>query len=135
MAEDAAHDAYYSDAAATFGDRLAAARDAAGLSPAQLAKRVRVRPASLAAWEDDRAEPRAHALKALADTLGVSMKWLMTGVGEGVPAPAELAREPAAEAGIEPILEELREVRGAQARLTERLGVLEKRLRAWARRG
>jgi transcriptional regulator with XRE-family HTH domain len=118
-------DAYYSDEHATFGDRVAAAREAAGLSQAQLARRLGVKLQTVASWEADRSEPRANRLQMLAGMLNVSMVWLMTGAGEGVSPPAETAAH-----SLESLLTELRETRMAQVRLAERLGRLEKRLRA-----
>lgn len=122
-------DAYYSDRSATFGDRVAAAREALGLSQAQLARRLGVKAQTVAAWEADRSEPRANKLQMLAGLLNVSMVWLMTGEGEGVTPPEEGAN---AERAFESLLTEVRETRMAQVRLAERLGRLEKRLRALA---
>ncbi len=122
-------DAYYSDRSATFGDRVAAAREALGLSQAQLARRLGVKAQTVAAWEADRSEPRANKLQMLAGLLNVSMVWLMTGEGEGVTPPEEGAN---AERAYESLLTEVRETRMAQVRLAERLGRLEKRLRALA---
>ena len=51
---------------ATFGDRLAGAREAAGLSQEELATRLGVRLETLEAWEDDLADPRANRLQMLA---------------------------------------------------------------------
>lgn len=122
---------YYDDAAATFGDRMAAARDRMGMTQAQLARRLGVKSQTIAGWESDRAEPRANRLQMLAGMLNVSLVWLMTGAGEGVGAPQEdLPRDQAVQA----ILDELRETRVAQSRLAERLGRLEKRLMALAAR-
>ncbi len=67
----------------TLGGRLSAARDASGLSLADVANRVGVKRDSLLAWEADRAEPRPSNLIDLAGILGVSPMWLMTGVGSG----------------------------------------------------
>lgn len=67
----------------TLGGRLSAARDASGLSLADVANRVGVKRDSLLAWEADRAEPRPSNLIDLAGILGVSPMWLMTGVGWG----------------------------------------------------
>jgi transcriptional regulator with XRE-family HTH domain len=122
-------DAYYSDQSATFGDRVAAARDAVGLSQAQLARRIGVKTQTIAAWESDRSEPRANRLQMLAALLNVSMVWLMTGEGDGVASPEE--PEPS-EAHLQALLTEVRETRMAQMRLAERLARLEKRLRAMA---
>ncbi|MFL0694613.1 MAG: helix-turn-helix domain-containing protein [Agrobacterium tumefaciens] len=67
----------------TLGGRLSTARDASGLSLADVANRIGVKRDSLLAWEADRAEPRPSNLIDLAGILGVSPMWLMTGVGSG----------------------------------------------------
>ena len=115
---------WYTDNAATFGDRIVAAREALGMSQTDLARRIGVRSATLEAWEDDRAEPRANRLQMMAGILNVSLAWLLTGEGEGVPAPSSAASDGGAE-----ILTEMRQLRTEAARTVERLGVLEKRLR------
>ena len=126
MKDDQNHDmAYFHDDMATFGDRLAAAREEQGLDQAQLARRLGIRLTTLAGWEEDRAEPRANKLQMLAGLLGVSITWLLSGQGEG-PSPAGEGPE----ADLMELLAELRRVRVEQARLTERLAILEKRLRA-----
>ena len=53
------HD-WYSPEASTFGDRVAGARDQAGMTQQQLAKRLGIRLATLRAWENDLSEPRAN---------------------------------------------------------------------------
>lgn len=115
----------YSNEHATFGDRLAAARDAAGLSQAHLAKRLGVKKSTVERWEEDRAEPRANRLQMLAGILNVSLIWLMTGEGDG---PAAEVFDENADAAAE-ALRELGEIRMEQRRLSERAGRLEKRLR------
>ena len=82
-------DDWYGPDAATFGDRLSAARDNAGMSRADLARRIGVRDATLKNWEEDRAEPRANRVSTIAGCLGVSVMWLLNGEGAGVPAPGE----------------------------------------------
>lgn len=67
----------------TLGGRLSAARDASGLSLADVANRIGVKRDSLLAWEADRSEPGPSSLIDLAGILGVSPMWLMTGVGSG----------------------------------------------------
>ena len=113
---------WYSDERATFGDRLTFAREAAGLSQDDLARRLGGEVERLARWEADTDEPRANRLQLIAGMLGVSLAWLLTGEGD---APTE---DGPVEAG--PILAEMRQVRGEMARAAERLGRLEKRLRA-----
>lgn len=73
----------YTDEAATFGDRLMAAREAAGIKRKKLAQQIGVKPSTLRNWEDDRSEPRANRLTVLSGILGVSLVWLMTGEGAG----------------------------------------------------
>lgn len=121
----------YSDAAATFGDRLALAREAQGMTQEELARRLGVRLQTLRNWEDDRSEPRANRLQMLAGVLGVSMIWLLTGEGEGGPSLA--AREPKSiSAELSAVLGEIRELRVANTKANSRLARLERRLREMA---
>ena len=123
---DMASDAdWYGDDRATFGDRVAGAREGAGLSQDELARRLGIRPRTLQGWEEDLSEPRANKLQMLAGITGVSLRWLMTGQGEGPQPPAAEIGEDAAA-----LLTELRQLRGELVQGAERLGRLEKRLRA-----
>lgn len=65
----------------TLGGRLSRARDAAGQTPAQLARRLGVQTSTIKAWESDRSQPRANRLSMLAGVLNVSLSWLLYGVG------------------------------------------------------
>lgn len=65
----------------TLGGRLSRARDAVGLSTAQLARRIGVQTSTIQAWESDRSQPRANRLSMLAGVLNVSLSWLLYGVG------------------------------------------------------
>lgn len=115
----------YSDDSATFGDRLALAREASDLSQAQLSHRMGIKLQTLRNWEEDRAEPRANRLQMLAGMLNVSMVWLITGRG-----PAPDAREGNSETLTDrTCLDEVRALRGEHVRMAERLARLEKRLR------
>ncbi|MEL6196278.1 MAG: helix-turn-helix transcriptional regulator [Pseudomonadota bacterium] len=118
----------FSDRAATFGDRMAYAREAQGLTQSQLARQLGLRVDSVRNWEADRAEPRANRLQMLAAFLNVSIVWLLTGQGEGGPAHEPHLGDEPAEIGA--ILAELRALRIKQARIAEDLGRLEKRLSA-----
>ena len=122
-AEDAQN--WYSEDAATFGDRLAAAREAAGLGQKEMAERIGVKFGTYRNWEDDASEPRANRLTMLAGMLGVSMRWLMTGEGEG----PDLEPEGTVSVDVQAILAEMRELRVQMQRSSVRLGQLEKRLR------
>ena len=113
---------WYAEDRATFGDRLALAREAAGLDQKALSQRLGVKRSTVQRWEDDIDEPRANRLQMLSGLLGVSMRWLLTGAGQGPSeeeTPADLATA----------LSELRGLRAQALATAERLGRLEKRLR------
>ncbi|GGX50223.1 transcriptional regulator [Tateyamaria omphalii] len=117
---------WYSAEAATFGDRVAGAREQAGMTQKQLAKRLGVRLATLRAWEDDLSEPRANRLSMMAGLLNVSMMWLINGEGEGLDAP--VTEEPLT-ADMRDLLTEVRDMRSDMLARAEQLGRLEKKLR------
>lgn len=117
---------WFSPEAATFGDRLAGAREAAGLTQKELAARLGVKPVVITGWEDDIKEPRANRLQIVAGILGVSLSWLLTGEGEGPEAPGEDG--PMAPDLLD-LLAEIRVLRAQIAQSGEKLGQLEKRLR------
>lgn len=117
---------WYSETHATFGDRLMAAREAAGIGQKELAKRLGVKPKTIAAWENDISEPRANRLQMLAGLLNVSLVWLINGEGDGIAAPGT---EPLLGADAKTILLEMREVRGDIDEAADRLARLEKHLR------
>jgi transcriptional regulator with XRE-family HTH domain len=123
MADDLPAEDYYSNEAATFGDRVTAAREAVGLSQEELAKKLGVKLKTVHGWEDDVSEPRANKLQMMAGLLNVSMMWLLNGEGDGV----EPVDEPL-DADVQSILLEMRQTRAEMHNLTERLGRLEKRL-------
>ena len=116
---------WYSEERATFGDRVAGAREGAGLSQDELARRLGIKSRTLQGWEEDLSEPRANKLQMLAGITGVSLRWLMTGQGEGPQPPASEMQE-----DVAALLTEMRQLRGEFARGAERLGRLEKQLRA-----
>lgn len=117
---------WYGPDAATFGDRMAAAREQAGMTQAGLAKRLGVRLATLRAWEEDLSEPRANRLSMLAGLLNVSMMWLINGEGEGLEEPAADGGQPAE---LSAVLAEMRALRSEMHEKAEAMGRLEKRLR------
>jgi len=118
---------WYSPDAATFGDRVAGAREASGMTQKELAKRLGVRLATLKAWEDDLSEPRANRLSMMAGILNVSMMWLMTGDGEGVEAPEDGG---VPDETLRALMIEMRDLRADLLKRAEQVGRLEKRLRA-----
>jgi len=115
---------WFSDEAATFGDRLAAAREAQGATQKTLARRMGIALKTLEGWENDLREPRANKLQLLSGILDVSMSWLLTGEGQGVsqgPEP-EIAE-------VTELLREMRQLKTEMQQSAERLGILEKRLK------
>lgn len=130
MAEDTAQDAepgWFGAEIATLGDRIAGAREAAGLSQAQLARRIAVGPATLRGWENDTSEPRANRLGMLAAVLGVSVGWLLTGEGVGPHGPPDATAD-TPDADPRAALAELRRLAMESARLADRIARLEDRL-------
>ncbi|MFW8634069.1 helix-turn-helix domain-containing protein [Cribrihabitans pelagius] len=117
---------WYGPDAATFGDRVAAAREAAGMTQAQLSRRLGIKKSTLAGWEQDLSEPRANKLTMVAGVLNVSMSWLLTGEGEGMPEPLDGELAASDFAGI---LRELRDLRGEMRSNADRAARLEKKLR------
>jgi transcriptional regulator with XRE-family HTH domain len=120
---------WYNADVATFGDRLTAAREAAGMDQATMAERVGVELQTLQNWEDDLAEPRANRLQMMAGILGVSITWLLSGEGEGVESPAPDSDE--ADVDAKAVLTELRDLRWAFTQKAEQVGRIEKRLRKY----
>lgn len=117
---------WYGPEQATFGDRLAAAREQAGMDQAKLSRRLGVKQATLRKWEEDLAEPRANRLQMLAGLLNVSVVWLLTGEGDGPDGPPADAPLPDS---ARDLLLEVREMKSEMTRAAQRLGRLEKALR------
>ena len=124
------HD-WYSAETATFGDRLAGAREAAGLSQKDLAKALGVKLTTLVAWENDTSEPRANRLQMVAGLLGVSLGWLITGQGDGLDAPDGVVEIPA---DIAALMQEMRKLRAQMVQTIDRMGQVEKQLQTALRR-
>lgn len=124
---DTEHDGdWYTAENSTFGDRLAGAREAAGMTREQLARRMGLKSSTIDKWEEDLAEPRANRLQMMSGLLGVSLTWLLTAQGEGLDGSGH--EEPLSD-DLRDVLTELRQVRSDLIREAERVGVLEKRLR------
>ena len=118
---------WYSEEAATFGDRVAGAREAIGLSQEDLARRLGVKLKTIHGWENDLTEPRANKLQMLAGVLNVSIMWLLTGEGHGLDEPAEAEMY---SHDLTEIFAEIRALKGQLGRTADQLGRVEKRLRA-----
>jgi transcriptional regulator with XRE-family HTH domain len=124
---DTTGESWFSAETSTFGDRLAGAREAAGLSQADLAQRLGVRDKTVAAWENDATDPRANRLQMLAGMLGVSIRWLLTGEGEGLEKPAD---QRLLSPAVQDALSELERLRAMSAMLSANIGHVERRLRS-----
>lgn len=123
-------DSWFDPDATTFGDRLAGAREQAGMTQSDLAKRLGVKLSTLRSWEDDFSEPRANKLSMMAGLLNVSLQWLLSGEGEGIGAPTDAQVVPS---DIQQLLLEIRDIRSQMSRSSDRLGRLEKALRRQVR--
>lgn len=61
------------------GARIAVLRKRAGMSQAELAKRLKISASAVGMYEQGRREPAADTLVALSKELGVSVDYLLTG--------------------------------------------------------
>lgn len=61
------------------GPRITVARENAGLTVEELARRIGVEPGSVKAWERDERTPRANRLQMMAGVLRVNLVWLLQG--------------------------------------------------------
>ncbi len=111
--------------ATTFGDRLAGAREAAGMTQKEMAQRLGVKLKTLQGWEDDVTEPRANKLSTVSGLLNVSLRWLLMAEGDGPEAPADVEDN----ADVTAMMTEIRALRTQIVGTAERLGRLEKTLR------
>ena len=119
-------DPYYSEVHATFGDRLCAARDAAGLTQKVLANKIGVKVKTIKDWESDSVEPRANKLQMVSAFLNVSMVWLMSGLGKGIEPPGH--SEVSTENELTEVLNELRSIRSVGEKLLNRVVLLDKKI-------
>ena len=117
---------WYAEEAATFGDRLAGAREVSGMTQGQLAKNLGVKLSTLKAWEQDLSEPRANRLSMLAGLLNVSIMWLLNGEGEGIDPPDKINGRLQ---DANDLFLELRSLKAQFKQSSDRLGTIEKRLR------
>jgi len=111
---------------ATFGDRLAGAREQAGMTQEQLAERLGVKLSTIRKWEEDLSEPRVNRLSMLSGLLNVSFRWLLNGEGPGVDAPREKAAE---DGNLNNAIDELRHLQRMALEMSDRMVTLESHLR------
>jgi len=119
--------AYYGEDVATLGDRIVAAREAMEFSPEDLSCRLGVKLNTVQSWEGDHAEPRGNKAQMLSGVLGVSITWLLTGEGDGVPEPRTDDGTPAL---LKDVLDDMRNLKSDISQSARKLNSLEKRLRA-----
>ncbi|MFU1476305.1 helix-turn-helix domain-containing protein [Roseovarius sp. C7] len=127
MTETTTEQTWYDPEATTFGDRMAGAREASGMSQAQLARRLGVKEKTIEKWENDLSEPRANRLSMLAGLLNVSILWLISGDGDAPDVPGEAT---ATEASLDDLLRELRQVQAVLTRSAARIERLETQITA-----
>ena len=117
---------YYSEEAATLGDRIVAAREATGLTQKDVARQLGVKLKTVQGWEDDRTEPRANKAQMMSGVLGVSLTWLLSGEGDGVSEPVET---PELGTDLSSALSDIRRLKVELTQSVRQLGAIEKRLR------
>lgn len=111
----------------TLSQRIVEAREATGLTTAQLAHRLGVRTSTLASWESGKGEPRTNRLMMLAGVLSVSPTWLLCGRGT---APHETG-----DAAVDSLRTSLSELRSMIATMGEHVQNLEQRVDTLNRSG
>ena len=62
------------------GARIAALRRQAGMNQAELAQKLKISPSAVGMYEQGRREPSADMLVGMAQVLGVSVDYLLTGI-------------------------------------------------------
>jgi len=131
-AETKSDDGYFSDHYATFGDRVAGARRAAGLTQRDLCRKMGIKLKTLRGWEDDMLEPRANKLQMLAGLLNISLVWLLTGEGVGLEDPEEIDADSITvkKAAAAELLKEIKVIRAEYGALGAKLARLEARMKA-----
>lgn len=80
----------------SLGTRVREARRARRLTQEDLAHLAGVRAGTVFRTETDKSVPRAESLAAIANVLGVSVDWLLTGKGDGPDVHAPRVTEAAA---------------------------------------
>lgn len=123
---------WFSEEIATFGDRVAGAREAAGMTQEELSRRLGVKLKTVQGWEDDLLEPRANKLQMMAGMLNVSIVWLLTGEGDGPDGPVEA---PKVNGQARAMLSDLARLRAQALAMAHDMGQVEKKLRVMLREG
>lgn len=122
--------AWFSGAATTLGDRIEGAREASGMTQADLSRRLGVKLRTVQSWEEDQSDPRGNRMQMLAGMLNVSLRWLLTGEGDGMEVPA-VQGDLSGTARV--ALADLSRMRAQMLELSQEAGRLEQRLRGLMR--
>jgi transcriptional regulator with XRE-family HTH domain len=115
----------FSENVATFGERLAAARETKGLSVDGLAEKIGVETSKVQLWESNDDAPRANRIQMLAGMLNVSIIWLISGESNGTSHVADTFERPT---GINDALGEISQLKVTLSGALEKLEQLEQRL-------
>lgn len=116
---------YFNEAHATFGDRLAAARQAKGLNAGGLSEKLGVDVRTIEVWESDADMPRANRIQMLAGLLNVSMVWLVSGKGNGTSEVVDTFERPV---GVNDALGEITQLKATLSGAVDKLDKLQERL-------
>lgn len=116
---------HFNETVATFGDRLAAAREAKGLTVEGLSEKLGVDARTVEDWESDADEPRSNRIQMLAGLLNVSIVWLISGESSGTSHVADTYSRPT---GVNDALGEISQLKAALSGALDKLEKLEIRL-------
>lgn len=127
MAENIAQkEENFDESVSTFGDRLAAARAASGMSVENLATKLGVEASTLENWETNKDEPRANRIQTISGLLNVSVIWLITGESNGTTNVEQGFRRPEV---VNETLGVISEVKASLMAALNRIEQLEKRIK------
>lgn len=113
--------------ATTFGDRLTGAREQSGMDQEEFALKLGIDVATLIGWEEDLAEPGAAMLPRMSGVLNISLRWLLTGEGDGPEGPD--TADGRASIALGALKAEVAGLRAALQSAMERLEAIDDRLR------
>jgi len=116
----------FDETVSTFGDRLAAARSASGMSVENLASKLGVEVSTLENWESNKDEPRANRIQTISGLLNVSVIWLITGESNGTTNVEQGYQRPEV---VNETLGVISEVKASLLAALDRIEQLEKRIK------
>ena len=103
------------------GPRIRVARENAGLSRAETARKLGVTETTLKAWETDEEEPRANRLQMLSGLLNVPLPWFLEGREDGFITDQPDSEDEALRADLAGIRARLEEIQQLVAEAEKRL--------------